>query len=318
MQSSSRTEYRLSLVFIILAVLFWGFSFISTKIILREMPPASIAFFRQIISVTVLLPVVLTGLIRGRFAQLAGVGWRDIGLTALSGLFGIVLYFVCENTGIRYTTASNASMIVAAVPILTLFSEALFFRLRITARLLACLAVSVFGVYLVIAGGGRLDFSSAHFRGNMLVVGAMICWVMYTIINKRLTGRYSSLLLTFFQAFFSIFLFLPFVLPETAEWRTLSATPLLHLLYLGVCCSALGYVFYVYAVKRLDATVSSAFLNLVPVVTVVCGYFVLGERATLVQLAGMGLIIISLYALSIRRAPFGRTRAVPSHEASAP
>ena len=53
------------------------------------------------------------------------------GLVAVSGLFGIVLYFVFENNGIRYTTASNASMIVAAVPIFTLFTEALFFKLRI-------------------------------------------------------------------------------------------------------------------------------------------------------------------------------------------
>lgn len=295
---TSHRQYYLALLFIILAVLFWGFSFISTKIILAEAAPASIAFFRQIISVLTLTTWVMINLIRGRFSQLARVTWLDVGLVAVSGLFGIVLYFVFENNGIRYTTASNASMIVAAVPIFTLFTEALFFKLKITARLLVCLAVSVVGVYLVITGGGRLDFSSAHFRGNMLVVGAMVCWVGYTIINKKLTDRYSSLLLTFFQAFFSIFLFVPFILPELEQWRMLTMVPLAHLVYLGVCCSALGYIFYVYAVKRLGATISSAFLNLIPVVTVVCGYIVLKETVAALQLAGMLLIMVSLYVIS--------------------
>ena len=53
----------------------------------------------------------------------------------------------------------------------------------------------------------------------------MVCWVGYTIINKKLTDKYSSLLLTFFQAVFSIFLFVPFILPERGRWRMLSTVP---------------------------------------------------------------------------------------------
>ena len=82
---------------------------------------------------------------------------------------------------------------------------------------------------------------------------------------------------------------------------------LIHLLYLGVCCSALGYIFYVHAVKRLGATISSAFLNLIPVVTVVCGYFILGEKVSWPQLAGMSLIMISLYAIGASRPKARRT-----------
>ena len=132
----------------------WGFSFISTKIILAEIPPATIAFYRQIIAVVTLLPLVMISLFRGGLARLAHVTWRDAGLVAVSALFGIVLNFVFENNGMRLTTASDASMIVAAVPIFTLFTEALFFKLRITSKLVACLIVSVIGVYLVITGGG--------------------------------------------------------------------------------------------------------------------------------------------------------------------
>lgn len=300
--ASSRGQRYLALFLLILAVIFWGFSFISTKVVLAELPPVSIAFFRQIVSVIVLLPLVLRSLIRERFAQLSRATQLDAVLVASSGLFGIVLYFIFENNGIRLSTAANASMIVAAVPVFTLMSEVLFFKLKITARILPCLALSILGVYLVISGDGRLDLSSARTIGNLLVVGAMVCWVSYTIINKRLTDKYSSLLLTYFQALFSLILFLPFILPEMERWRVPGAGALLHLLYLGVCCSALGYIFYVFAVKRLGATISSAFLNLVPVVTVAGGLIWLRERITGLQLLGMGLVMASLYALSVTRA----------------
>ncbi|MGQ9780395.1 MAG: DMT family transporter [Bacillota bacterium] len=249
--------------------------------------------------------MILAGFLRGRF-NLSGITRRDILLLAASGLAGIVLYFIFENNGLKYTTAASASMIVATVPIFTFFTEALFFKQRISVRPLVCLAVSVVGVYLVVANGGRPDFSSARFLGNMLVVGAMICWVAYTVINKQLTGRYPSLLLTYSQTLFSIPLFLPFVLPEIGRWRMPSTGALLHLFYLGVCCSALGYFFYVYAVKRLGATLCAAFLNLIPVVTTVGGYFILGEKAAPMQLLGMGLIMASLYALSLQGVKTGR------------
>lgn len=304
-----RPRHYLAVFLLLLAVVFWGFSFISTKIVLAEIPPASIAWFRQFIAVGVLTPWILIALARGRWSQLRGVCTRDALLTALSGFFGIVLYFVCENTGMKSTTAANASMIVAAVPIFTLFTEAIFFKLAITRRLLSCLALSVAGVYLVVSTGGRVDFSSATFRGNLLVVGAMACWVMYTIVNKKLTAKFSSLLLTYFQAVFSIVLFIPFILPELDRLRPPAPGSLLHLLYLGVCCSALSYIFYVYAVKRLGATISAAFLNLVPVVTVICSRFFLEEQVTSIQLLGMALIVGSLYAISVRRSVVGPAAA---------
>jgi drug/metabolite transporter (DMT)-like permease len=288
-----------AVIFMILAVLFWGFSFISTKIVLTEIPPSTIAFYRQFISVLTLLPLVWRSLHREHYASLKGMTWRDLGLIAASGFAGIVLYFVFENNGIRLSTPANTSMIVAAVPIFTLFSEALFFHLKITPRMLICVAFSIFGVYLVVSAGSGLDFSSARFRGNMLVVASMACWVGYTIINKKLTDRYSSLFLTWAQALVSIVLFLPFVAGEISRWRLPSLIPLLHLIYLGVCCSALGYIFYVFAVKRLGATTSSAFLNLIPVVTVVCSRLVLAEKISPPQLAGMLLVMASLYALIV-------------------
>ena len=104
-----------------------------------------------------------------------------------------------------------------------------------------------------------------------------------------------------YQSLASIFLFMPFVIPEIKRWPELgSISPfiLANLVFLGVVCSALEYLFYFYAVKRPGATVSTTFLNLIPVVTVVSGTLLLQEELLWIEVFGMGLIMASIYALN--------------------
>ena len=290
-----KREHHLALAVLIISVIFWGYSFISTKIVLTELPPASIAFFRQIIAFAVLISWLVP---TKKFPR---IGWKDLFRIGAAAFFGIVLYFIFENTGLQFTNASSASMIVAAVPIITLFSETIFFKLKVSLNMVVCILLSIFGVYLVISVNGKLDFSSSAFLGNMLMMGAMVSWVIYTIMNKKFSVKYSSLVLTAYQTLTSIFLFLPFVVSEAGRWKIPSLFPLLNLLYLGIFCSALSYVFYIYAAKRLGPTVSSSFLNLTPVVTVIFGYFILDEKIAVIQIAGMALIMLSLYWLSRKK-----------------
>jgi drug/metabolite transporter (DMT)-like permease len=174
----------------------------------------------------------------------------------------------------------------------------LFYKLKINLKMLVCIILSIVGVYLVISVNGKMDFSSSMLRGNMLVMGAMVVWVIYTLLNKQLDEAYSSVVLITFQSLSSIVLFVPFVLREVRLWKPLSPVPLFNLIYLGVFCSAFAYFFYIYAAKRLGPTISSAFLNLIPIVSVICGYLILGEKLMPVQIVGMALVMVSLYLLN--------------------
>lgn len=278
-----------------LTVLFWGYSFISTKVVLNQIPPVSIAFFRQFIAITTLIPLALfTG-------TLFKASLKDFGTMALAGLFGTVLYFVLENTGLQYTTASSASMIVASLPVFTLISEALLFKLKVSWKMVACIALSILGVYLVVTIDGKLDFSSAQLFGNLLMLGSMMSWVVYTILNRRMDRRQSSIAMVTYQSMASIFLFIPFVIPEIDRWpslASLSSNSLGNLVFLGVFCSAIAYFFYIYAAKRLGATVCAAMLNLIPVVTVISGHFILQETLVWIQICGMCLTMIGIFGLN--------------------
>lgn len=292
--ATENREYRLALLFIILDVLFWGFSFVSTKVVLSQIPPISIAFFRQLIAAATLIILVYYTRTPSRIAL------NDIGNIAVASFFGIVMYFVFENLGLQYTTASNASMIVAALPGFTLFGEALLFKFKVTWKMIFCLTLSLIGAFLVVTVNGKVDLSSASFFGNLLVLIAIVCFVIYNILNRNLSDKYGSLDIITNQSIASIFLFIPFIIPEMKKWPAfseLSVTVLVNLLFLGVFCSGFANIFYIYAARRLGATVSSAFLNLVPMVTVVCGYVILQDRLTWIQVCGMALIMIAIFSL---------------------
>lgn len=269
------------------AVIFWGYSFVSTKILLNELPPITIAFFRQLIAAATLFAILY---IKKLFVKLP---IRDILLMFVSSFFGIVLYFLFENTGLKYTTASNGSIIVAAVPIFTLITETLFYKFKLTTRVITCVIISVIGVFMVIFEKG-LDFSTGYTKGNLLMIGAMVTWVIYTIICKSLTVKYSGIVITAYQMAAATILFIPFIIPEIDQWQSISGYSLANLLYLAIFCSALAYYLFNMAVRGLGATVSSMFLNLIPVVSIIGGILVLNESVSIIQISGMLLIMLSL------------------------
>jgi drug/metabolite transporter (DMT)-like permease len=292
--AGEREHYR-ALLFIMLCVLFWGISFISTKVVLRQIPPATIVLYRQIIACLALMPLL-------PFWRSPSLPRReDAGRIAASAFFGIVMYFVLENKGLEHTTASNASLIVSALPIFTLFSEALLYHKKIGRQMMTYLLISILGVYLVVSINGRLDLSSSQLFGNILVLGAIACWVAYTLLNRGAAQGNSSLNIIFYQSLAAIFLCMPFAVVEKDRWifpLELSSSTWLNVIFLGTFCSAWAYVFYIRALVRLGPTLSAAFLNLIPVVTAVCGYLMLQERLTWIQVLGMILIMLALYKLN--------------------
>lgn len=276
-----------ALTAITVTVIFWGYSFVSTKILLRDLPPVTIAFFRQIIAAAALLILLY---VKKLFVRMP---LKDILLLFASSFFGIVLYFLFENTGLKHTTASNGSIIVAAVPVFTLITESLFYKFKITLRVIICVIISILGVFLVIFERG-IDFSSSYTKGNLLMIAAMVTWVIYTIVCKSLTGKYKGIVITAYQMIAAAILYIPFIIPEIGQWKAISVYSTANLLYLGLFCSALAYYLYNTAVKSLGATVSSMFLNLIPVVSIIGGVFVLKETVSFIQIGGMLLIMFSL------------------------
>ncbi len=288
-------RYLLANILMLLTVVLWGISFISIKIAVAEVPPVTLALIRFIIA-----SVLLWGLLR-KIEPAAKIARADRPLMAVAGCLGITLYFYFENTGVQLTTAVNASLIVTIIPIIAIGLDVLFFRAPFSPLKAAGMAIAVTGMYLSVTANGKLDFSSEHFTGNLFVIGAMLAWTFYTLVNKSLQNKYTGLCMTTYQTVTGTLFLLPLSLTEWSEWRVFSLTAFWHILFLAVGCSVICYVLYMYALKHLDVAITTLYLNLVPVVGVLGGYFILGEKVLPVQLAGGALTLAAIVVMNSDR-----------------
>lgn len=267
-------------------VLFWGLSFVSSKTILNSgVPPMTMACIRFVVATIVL------NLFLRKFDPAARLGKRDIIPLAASGLFGVTIYFFFEARGIKLTSASHASLIIATIPIFTVVAEALLFRTRIAWIAAAGIVLSVTGVVFVVRpwGGALLAGSIV---GDLLMFGACLSWVVYILLSKNLHKRMSEIAITAYQSLFGTIFLVPLALLEHRQWVPITLVAGLNLAYLALFCSALTNFLYVYALSRLGPIVISPYINLIPVVSVLGGVVLLGEALVWEQIVG-GLLILA-------------------------
>jgi drug/metabolite transporter (DMT)-like permease len=270
----------------------WGLSFLSIKTAVAVIPPMALGLARFIVGSIVLLLVYF---MRGRKPRLAA---RDAPLMAGAGLMGVTLYFLGENNGVLLLSASEASIIVGTIPVITMLSERLILRTRLGGAQYTGAGLSAIGVTLIVVESLRVSPSPS---GYLYMGLAALSWVAYSFMTKPLLTSYDSLDVTLWQSVFGAIGFVPFVLTEHVEWSGLSLVVIANVLYLGVFCSAIGYLFYVASLKTLGAGVSSVFINLIPVVSVAASFVVLGERLSTLQLAGGAVAVGGVYLASFAK-----------------
>jgi drug/metabolite transporter (DMT)-like permease len=276
---------------ITITVFFWGLSFVATKAALPVFPPMSLGAVRHA------LALVFMFVIKQRLAPGEKLRLADLPRLALSGLLGITLYYYFENSGIALVSASEASIIIAAIPVFTLAVDAIIGRKSPCLERVALLRrwggalVSVFGVVLV---AGVSFYLSGNFRGYFFMAGACASFTAFGFVTRPLFKHCSQIQVTFWQTFFGFIGFLPFTFPEIQAWGRINLVVFMNILFLALCCSALGYWFYNMAIDVLGVSVASVYNNFMPVVTAVAAFFILGERLSPLQWLGAALTIIGV------------------------
>lgn len=275
-------------------VLFWGLSFIGTKAALTSFHPFALMFLRFSSASLVFLAVLL----RTGFPRIPA---RDHLKLVLVSLFQPCLYFIFETFGLSLTSASKASLIIAAVPIAVMLLAAIVLKERIRARHAAGIVLSVAGVVVLVVGtpGFRLELGGS-FLGDILIFGAVVTAALYTVLARDLGRTRSALEITAFQAFYGTLFFLPFFLATRGrtEWAAISGSSLAALVFLIFCATIGAFLTYNYALTKIPASRASVFINGIPLVTTLASWALLGETLSPVQLAGGALVLVSVYIVS--------------------
>jgi drug/metabolite transporter (DMT)-like permease len=289
--SSHRVRAVLPVAAMLAAVSLWGPSFVATKMALQEIPPFTIAFLRFFVASCLLYPLWWIS------NQRTVLNKEERRHLFLGGLVGVTFYFVLANLGLNFTAAGDAALLMAAIPVICLLAETVWFRQSMPWRRGLGIIVSIIGVFMVIRQAPSLG-GKAQVLGDLLVLAATLCWAAYTLIG-RTPNRVPKLTLVAHQAMYGMLMLFPFALFEMGQWQKPSLIPCLSILYLGLMCSAITYLLYNYALKALAASQVSAFLNLVPVIGVLAAVFLLGEQIQVIQIIGGAAILVGV-AVSTR------------------
>ena len=123
--------------------------------------------------------------------------------------------------------------------------------------------------------------------------------MLYCFLTRPLFARRSRIYIVFWQSVFGFVGFLPFAALEAPGWNRPDPVVLLHIAYLGIFCSAIGYWFYARALEVLGVATATVFVNLIPVVTVAAGFVFLGERLAPVQWLGAAAVLAGVYLATL-------------------
>jgi drug/metabolite transporter (DMT)-like permease len=283
------------LVGALLAVLFWGVSFVATKAVVREISPFALILLRAALGSALMLAVLAA-----RRAALfpPRALWPMLGLM---GFVGVAFHQLLQAFALRLTSAVHTGWLIGLTPIWAAVLARMFLGERLSRPRVLGLTIGFLGAAVVVTGG-RWDAALLGLpstRGDLLVLLSTLNWAFYSVLGRGVIRDLGAARATAGAMLAGLVLLLPTVLVPgaIAGLSALSATGWVAVLFLGICCSGLGYLFWYRALERMEASRVGALLYLEPLVTLAAGAILLGEpirpatvAGGLLLLAGVGLV----------------------------
>ncbi|WP_195553293.1 DMT family transporter [Bacteroides eggerthii] len=274
----------------ILTVGIWGLTFISTKVLIEHgLSPQEIFLLRFLMAylgIWFISP-------RKLFAD----NWKDELWLLWGGVTGGSFYFFTENTALEITLATNVAFIVCTAPLLTTILSLLIYKKeKATAGLVGGSLLALVGVALVVYNGHFILKISP--LGDFLTLLAAFSWAFYSLIMKKMSGRYRTTFITrkiFFYGILTIlpaFILHPWQFSLSGLWQP---AVWMNLLFLGVLASLVCFVVWNIILKQLGTVRASNYIYLNPLFTLIGSAVLLDEQFTVMSLMGAMLILGGVY-----------------------
>ena len=290
---------------VLIVVTLWALNFIAGKIALRNLPSAAVASFRVFLGGIAMLPAYFTWSRMPAFAaalktRARGFTARDLWTFFYLGLFGVVINQMCFALGLKHTSVSHGAVIIGMAPVYTLALAVIFRLEKVSSRKVTGIAMALAGIAVLAAENG-MTTRSPSLEGDAVMMTGAIGFAVYSVLGKRVAERYDALTMTAFNHFTGAIVVFPVALYQVhallidARWRRIPWQSWTSVLYMAVFSSAVAYVLYFWLLKYLQASQLAAFTYLLPVVATLLGIVWLGERGSLMQLAGGVLALAGVY-----------------------
>ena len=287
---------------LVLTMLFWSGNFVLGRAVHEAFSPIALSFWRWTVALLILLPFVLPRL-RAQWPLLRR-HWKS--LTLLS-ILGVVNSNTFAYTGLQYTTATNAVIMISTTPVIIVALSFLLLRLTITGWQALGIGVSLLGVLVIVVRGDlQTLFKQQLNSGDIWIMAAVLSWALYSVCLKWCpTGLPTLEFLVILMAIGVVVLTPLYAWDITVRSHTLAinAVTLGSIAYVALFPSILAYLFWNQAVAELGANRAGQFLHLMPVFGALEATLLLGERLHAFHFGGIGLIALGIYLATVRRQP---------------
>jgi len=244
------------------AALFWAGNYVLGAVAVREMSPVSLTALRWALA-AVPLAVIAQVVERPDWRAVLRTWPRQVVL-ALLGMVGYALFVY---TALQHTSSVNASLVNALNPALIALLGAAVARRAPSGRAVAGMLVGLLGVLVVLTGGRLAALTSLELNvGDVLMVGAIVVWSVYTIGGRGLAGV-PPIASTAAQAAIAAVVMAPFAATGHVHWPS-SRDATVALVVIAVLPSVGSYLLWNLALRRVPPAEAGAYLNLITVFTV--------------------------------------------------
>lgn len=286
----------------------WGLTFISTKVLIAAgLHPALIFAIRFLMAY---IGIWIVCVIKKNGTRIWSLSLRDELIFAVLGITGGSLYFLAENNALVFTQACNVSFIVCSAPLWTALLTILLRKtfkggladgleeVRLGWKLVFATVLCLGGVALITFDGSALTLSP---KGDLMALGAALCWAVYSVLMSQMTEKYGTLFATRKVFFWGLLTIIPFIMRDLPAAEVfLRPDIIFNLLFLGLVASLICFVVWDEVMARLGNITSTNYVYLNPIFTLIGASAILGERMTLMSAFGSVAILAGVIVAGSR------------------
>ncbi len=277
-------------IYLLLAVIFWGLSFIGTKMVLEYLTPSEIIAVRFLLGSSVLLSVKTWRKIKFDFRR------SDLGLIVFVSLF-FGFHVILQAFGLIYTSATNTAWLIATIPVFIAITSRIILKEYLNSQKIIGIFIATFGVILLISKGNFENLGWLQSVGDWIILFTCITWTIYTIIIRKLTKVHNplSLMVAILIIPGACLVLLTLVTTPIERFFNLPYHILLILSGLGIICAGLAQWIWLEGITQKGTVRAGVYIYFEPVVTTLAAMPILGETLNIAGFIGAGLILGGVY-----------------------
>ena len=277
---------------LLLMIVIWGTNFSLVKVALRDFPEIPFNAMRMVVGTTVFLAAIWFTRDRAKpRPPLTRTDWIQL---FFLGMVGTFLYQLCFVAAVRRTSVGNGSLIIGLSPIVISLMSAVVGHERIRPLRWLGVFMALLGLYFVVGHG--VDFSAASLRGDLLMLGGVMCWATYSVASQPILRRHSPLLVIAitFSVGATMYLLMMSPILLDVNWSAVSGFSWFLMFSSAFLALNVSYWIWYTGLKKLGGSRTSMYSYLTPIVAMIVAAIWIGEPISGNQIAGASAIFAGL------------------------